>query len=222
MIESQLLKLLASLEVDDVWKERADGKLLLRITSEDGSEEIPVIEYKARHVALIKDLEEKKRDILENKFAPPLVREVAMGDGKTMQMEYLKKDEQLEPDERREKERLLESIEKEAQRQRAIVAAMNSLQVNYREVIPKLHEAQSPQHVFDSSHPGERTIWTKGIKSAAIFCIREMERPEATHRTGLDVCRAFLQRYVIKEEQAYTPEQLFNNVQQIRHLDRLE
>ena len=81
--------------------------------------------------------------------------------------------------------------------------------------------------------PLEEVVIAKGVQGhwladvrrlarAAGVRIRELERPEATHRTGLDVCRAFLQRYVIKEEQAYTPEQLFNNVQQIRHLDRLE
>ena len=69
---------------------------------------------------------------------------------------------------------------------------------------------------------GTKLRWTKGIKSAALYCLKESQKPNNAGKPPLELCREFLTGYAIDGEEDYTPEQLYRNMQQIVQLDRGE
>jgi hypothetical protein len=146
---------------------------------------------------------------------------VDLGGSKTSEVQYLKRDDQLTAEELDTKKRLLEEIEAAVARHRIVIAAMNHLQVNYRELQGRLQTLGRP-----SGSPGGvqapgggRMPWTKGIKSAALHCIRESKKPENAGKSELDLCREFLAHYVIQEDDDYSAEHLYRNIQQVKLLD---
>jgi hypothetical protein len=208
--------------IEDVFKDAPDGRFSLTVVAEGKTERISVSAFKARHAAAIKDLEEKRNDVLENKFAVPLLGEVPVGGGKTMQVQFLKRDDQLAPEEQKDKSNLLDKIDRDIRHHRNVVAGMNYLQVHYKELVPKLSRLRRAPVNLMMHMNGTKAVWSKGIKSAALYCIKEFKKGAGPGKSDLEVCKEFLSQYVIPEDQSYTPEQLCNNVRQIKQLDSTE
>jgi hypothetical protein len=69
---------------------------------------------------------------------------------------------------------------------------------------------------------GARLRWTKGIKSAALYCLKESKKESNAGKPPLDLCREFLKQYIIDGDENYDPEQLLRNMQQILQLERAQ
>ncbi len=221
MTEKQLFQLLEALDISKVYRDEEHARLVLEVKSGGVLETLSVSEYKGRHVSALRELDEKKGEIRENKFAAPLEGDLGIGAGKGMKMQFLKRDEQLTAEEKEEKKRLLSEVDVAYQQHRAIIAAMNHLQVHYKEMMPALlaFSGMTPPEP-PVKHDG-KSMWTKGIKSAALFCLREC-RESKEKASQLEVAREFLSHYEIAGENGYTAEQLSNNISQVRLLDQLD
>jgi hypothetical protein len=219
MTEPQCLQLLDDLRIVHVLKPEG-GKMMLDISTPGGAETIQVTEFKARSVMAMAELEDKKNEIEENAFASTMEGQLPTGKEKTLQVQYLKRDDQLTPEEEEEKRRLLREVNKEIAFHRSVVGAMNYLQVHFKEMKPKLDRRELPLDIASSASDGTKLRWTKGIKSAALFCLKEAQKQANAGKNPLDLCREFLAHYVIDGEEGYSPEQLFRNMQQIVQLDR--
>lgn len=55
-----------------------------------------------------------------------------------MQVQSLKRDDQLTPEEQKDKTNLLDKIDRDIRYHRNVVAGMTYLQVHYKELVPKL------------------------------------------------------------------------------------
>ena len=97
---------------------------------------------------------------------------------------------------------------------------MNYLQIHFKELLPRLAQREVPLEVSVRRADGTKLRWTKGIKSAALFCLKESLKPINGGKSHLDVCREFLAHYAIDGEEDYSPDQLHRNMQQIVLLDR--
>jgi hypothetical protein len=219
MTDYQVMTLLSDLGVKNVSREK-DRPLMLTVVTKTGVEQITVSEFKSRFVKSLKELEERRAEVGDNKFAAPLRGQIPLGGDSSMQVQYLKKDEQLTSEERARKKQLLEEIERDVRNHRTIIAGLNYLQLYYKQIVPKFRKHLADPGLRAIVGAGEpRILWTKGIKMAALFCIKEFKKEPPGTRKPLDVCRDFLAKYTIQEEQSYTPEQLCNNVHQIMQLD---
>jgi hypothetical protein len=219
MTEPQCMQLLDELRIAYVVKPEG-GKMTLTISALGGPETIMVTEFKARSVMAMAELEDNKKEIEENAFASTMAGELPTGKERTLQVQYLKRDDQLTPEEENEKRRLLREVNKDLAHHRSIIGAMNYLQVHFKEMAPKLARRELPLEIAFPAANGAKLRWTKGIKSAALYCLRESHKEANAGKSHLELCREFLMHYVIEGEEEYTPEQLFGNVQQIVQLDR--
>ena len=113
-----------------------------------------------------------------------------------------------------------EQINKELQHRRRVIDAMNYIQVHFHEIAHKLVPGGGGTTVR-TSRDG-REIWNKGLKPAALFCLKQFPEAIRQGRTELDVCRDFLARHEFSGENQYTAEQLLNAAVQIRLLDRAD
>jgi hypothetical protein len=219
MTEQQCMQMLDELRIAHVFKPEG-GKMMLTVSGRAGGETLTVSEFKARSAATLAELEDRKRDIADNAFASMMDGRLPTGGERSLQVKYLKRDDQLTPEEEIEKRRLLREISREMSHHRTVVGAMNYLQIHFKELEPKLARREVP--LGDTVHrvDGVKLRWTKGIKSAALFCLKESQKEGNTAKTPLDLCREFLAHYSIDGEEDYTPEQLFGNMQQIVQLDR--
>ena len=169
-------------------------------------------------------LGEQVHTVEENSFAQRVKVRISLGGDESREMEVLKSNNQLTQEERLEKKRLLSELDLEIKHCQAVLAALRYLQVYHREISGKL-KGIVPEAVSLRPEPSSRVgkvLWTKGVNSAAHHCHSEGKRQQASDAHLLQLCEAFLARYVIQEEPAYTSEQLFNNVRQIRLLDASE
>jgi hypothetical protein len=219
MTELQCLQVLDQLQVAHVFKPEG-GKIMLTTSAASGGETLSVTEFKGRSVSIIADLEDRKRDIEENAFASMMEGQLPTGSDRALQVRYLKRDDQLTPEEEEEKRRLLRDIGKDMSRQRSVVGAMNYLQIHFKELLPRLAQREVPLEASVRRADGTKLRWTKGIKSAALFCLKESLKPINAGKSHLDVCREFLTHYAIDGEDEYSPDQLHRNMQQIVLLDR--
>jgi hypothetical protein len=198
------------------------GKVTLVCKREGQMMTYTVTDIKEEANAALVDLEDRKKEIDENQFAMPLEGEVATRGDHLFRVHYAKRNDQLSADEVTEKQRLLREVTAEMAHQRMIIGGMNYLQVHYRELQPRLMQRAIPLEGLEKKDAAGRRIWTRGIKSAALYCIKEGEKPANAGRLGLDVCREFFVQYMLEDEDGYTPEMLYRNVQQILRLDRSE
>jgi hypothetical protein len=194
--------------------------MMLTVSGPAGGETLPVSEFKARSTASLAELEDRKTDIKDNAFASMTDGRLPTGGEQSLHVKYLKRDDQLTPEEENEKRRLLHEIVREVSHHRTVVGAMNYLQIHFKELEPKLARREVPLGDPAQRVDGVKLRWGKGIKSAALFCLKESEKEVNAARTLLDICREFLAHYSIDGEEDYTPEQLFSNMQQIVQLDR--
>lgn len=222
MTEKQIFQLLAALGVSKVYKDKERGKIVLEIKTDGTPETLTVSEFKGRHVSAIRELEERKNEVRENRFAAPLEGDLSIGSRKGARMQFLKRDEQLTAEEREEKKRLFREFDEETSRHRVVISVMNHLQVHFEEMIPALETFSGMTAVQSVERVEQKAVWTKGIKSAALFCLRECRGATNEGRTQLDVAREFLSRYAIAGENDYTAEQLSNNIAQVRLLDQFD
>jgi len=220
MTESQFLQLIEEFHVAHVFKPDG-GKIMLTVSNEGATETLTVSEYKNRAQEMLGELGDRKREVEENRFAVPLAGELPTGENRTLRVEYVKKNEQLTRDEEVEKTRLLRALGADMARQRMVVGAMNYLQIHFKELQPRFARREVPPEPGVVRADGVKVRWTKGIKSAALFCLKECQKPANTGKSALDLCRDFLVTYTIDGEEDYTPEQLCRNVQQILLLDRV-
>ena len=91
------------------------------------------------------------------------------------------------------------------------VGGMNYLQIHYRELQPRLTRRDVPLDALLGAQEEGRQVWTRGIKSAANYCIKEAAKPANAGRSTLEICREFLQHYVLQGEEEYSAEQLHRN-----------
>lgn len=220
MTEQQFLTLLEELHVLRV--SRPGGKtILLEMAGEQGAESISATDLKKRSLDIVAELEERNREIEENRFTLPVNSEISAGEGVHVRVDVVKRNDQLTPEEEHEKQRLLRENLSAIAHHRLIVGGMNYLQVHYRELEPELARREMPVERMRTVRQLEgRVRWSKGIKSAAIHCIRETTKSENSGRPVIEICREFLAAYVIDGEEEYTPEQMVRNIQQILLLDR--
>jgi hypothetical protein len=220
MTESQFLQLMDEFHVAHVFKPD-DGKIMLTVSNEGATETLTASEFKNRALEMLGELEDRKREAEENRFAVPLAGDLPTGEHRTLRVEYVKKNEQLTREEEVEKTRLLRSLDAALARQRMVVGAMNYLQIHFKELQPRFVMREVPPEPGVVRSDGVKVQWTKGIKSAALFCLKEGNRPANAGKSALDLCRDFLVTYSIAGEEDYTPEQLCRNMQQILLLDRV-
>ena len=219
MTEQQFIAVLDELNVLHVT--RPEGGRVTLVCRRDGQVmTYTVTDIKEEANAALADMEDRKKEIEENQFAMPLEGEIATRGDHMMRVHYAKRNDQLTPDEVTEKQRLLRQTHAEMAHQRLIIGGMNYLQVHYRELQPRLMQRAIPLEGLEKKDAGGRRVWTRGIKSAALYCIKEGEKPANVGRPGLDVCREFFAQYSLEDEDGYTPEMLYRNVQQILRLDR--
>ncbi len=221
MTEQQFLTLVDDLRILRVTRPE-DGVMTLIRTGENGLETLTVSEVKAKATAVVAELEDRRKEIEENLFASPLEADIATLNQTMLHVQYAKRDDQLSREEDAEKQRLLRDVVGKITRQRLIIGGMNYLQIHYRELQPRLTRRDVPLDGVMGDNNGARLVWTRGIKSAAIYCIREGAKPMNAGRPGVEICREFLGKYVLPGEEDYTPEQLYRNVQQILLLERAE
>jgi hypothetical protein len=221
MSEPQCIQILDDLRIVHVVKPEG-GKMMLTVSTPGGGETLPVTELKARSVLAMAELEDRKKDIEENAFASTMEGQLPTGQDRTLQVKYLKRDDQLTAEEEDEKRRLLREVNKNLAHHRTIIGAMNYLQVHFKELAPKLARRELPIDIAVPSVNGTKLRWTKGIKSAALFCLKESQKETNAGKSSLELCREFLAHYSIDGEEDYSPEQLFRNMQQIVQLDRNE
>ncbi len=222
MTDDQLFDLLDELGIVRVSKPEGSRIMLVCARGED-QETLSASDLKTRSLSSIRGLEEKRQEVSENRFAEPLNGELSLGETHAA-VHFLKKDDQLTESEMLEKRRLLEEIDAEIGYHRVIVAGMNHLQVNFKELALRLiaregsgkEQAEAPRLL-----PG-KLRWTKGVKSAALHCLKESRRPENAEKSELDICREFLTTYILEEDEEYTPHHLFLNIQQIKLLDQAD
>jgi hypothetical protein len=221
MTDFQVLQQLKAAGVVGVRKEEGSTRLILVQRSKEGESEIPLGRYKTDLQSGIKQLEEEKKEVQRNFFAGRQAVEFSLPGGGPMKMEALKSDSQLSAQERSEKSGRLAALDTEAKKRRSLLMALAHLQVNIKELLPKLNPP-SPLSAPVSRDSGGKTLWTRGMKAAALFCLAEGKKIKADDAALLALCRAFLDRYAVEEEDGYSAEQLFNNVRQIRQLDALD
>jgi hypothetical protein len=219
MTEQQCLQMLDALRIAHVYKPQG-GKMMLTVGGLEGSGTLSVSEFKSRSTSLLAELEDRKRDIEVNAFASMMDGQLPTGGARSLRVKYLKRDDQLTPEEENEKRHLLREIGKEMSHQREIIGAMNYLQIHFKELEPKLVRREVPLEAFLLRADGVKLRWTKGIKSAALFCLKESQRKANAGKPPLALCREFLAHYSIDGEEDYTPDQLYRNMQQIVQLDR--
>ena len=220
MTESQFLQLIDEFRVVQVFKPEG-GKIMVTSLGEGGTETLTVSEYKNRAQEMLGELDDRKREVEENRFAVPLVGELPTGKNRMLQVKYVKKNDQLTREEEAEKIRLMRSLDATMARQRMVVGAMNYLQIHFKELQPRFAKREVPPEPGVVRADGVKVRWTKGIKSAALFCLKEGNKPANAGKSSLDLCRDFLVTYSIVGEEDYTPEQLCRNIQQILLLDRV-
>jgi hypothetical protein len=220
MTEPQFLKLMDEFNVGHVFKPEG-GKIMLTVLGEGGSETLMASEYKNRAQEVIGEIEDRRREVEENRFAVSLSGELPTGENRTLKVQYVKRNDQLNPKEEIEKARLLRSLDVAMARQRMVVGAMNYLQIHFKELQPRFAKREVPLELGVVRADGVKVRWARGIKSAALFCIKEGAKPANTGKSPLDLCRNFLVTYEIVDEEDYTPEQLYGNMQQILLLDRV-
>jgi hypothetical protein len=219
MTEQQFFSILDELNVLHVTRPEG-GKVTLGCKREGQVETYTVTDVKAQANEALADLEERKREIEANQFALPLEGEIATGSSHTMRVRYAKRNDQLTEEEVTEKQRLLREVIAEMSHHRLIIGGMNYLQVHYRELQPRLIQRAIPLEGMERRDGSGRRSWTRGIKSAALYCIKEGKKQENAGRSGLEICREFFEQYSLEDEDGYTPEMLYRNVQQILRLDR--
>jgi hypothetical protein len=220
MTESQFLQLIDEFHVAHVFRPDG-GKIMLMISGVGGTETLTVSEYKNRAQEMLGELEDRKRDVEENRFAVPLSGELPTGENRTLRVQYVKKNEQLTREEEVEKTRLLRTLDAAMAQQRMAVGAMNYLQIHFKELQPRFAKREVLLEPGVVRADGAKVRWTRGIKSAALFCLKEGNKPANAGKSALDLCRDFLLTYTIAGEEDYTPEQLCRNMQQILLLDRV-
>ena len=221
MTEPQLFSVLEELHVLHVTRPDG-GRVTLVCRQEDQVVTYTVTDIKEQANVHLAELEERKKEIEENQFALPLEGEIATRGDHLIRVRYSKRNDQLSPEEVEEKQRLLRQVMADMAHQRLIIGGMNYLQVHYRDLQPRLIQRTTPLEGVERRDAGGRRIWTRGIKSAALFCIKEGEKPSNAGRPGIDLCREFFMQYALEDEEGYTPEMLYRNVQQILRLDRNE
>lgn len=221
MTEQQFVAILDELCVIHVTRPDG-GRVTLVCRRDDQFITCTVSDIKEEANAVLAELEDRKKEIEENQFAMPLEGEIATVGDHLLRVRYAKRNDQLTAEEVAEKQRLLRQVTADMAHQRLIIGGMNYLQVHYRELQPRLMQRAIPLDGLERKDAGGRRIWTRGIKSAALYCIKEGEKPANAGRPGIDICREFFMQYTMEDEDGYTPEMLYRNVQQILRLDRSE
>jgi len=220
MTEQLVLDLLVSLGVVRISRDESSRKYQVHIVREGTTEIRSVTDVKKEHQEAIAELEEQQQEVRQNRFTAPLPGEIGMGSDAPMKVQFWKKDDQLTPEEQQEKERRLAQLTRELLLHRRVIDAMNYVQVHFLEMAHKLVPAAGAAAAGGAM--GARVVWNKGLKPAALFCLKQFPEAVRQGRTELDVCRDFLSRYSFGGEAQYTAEQLLNAAIQIRLLDRAD
>ncbi len=220
MTEQQFFSILDELSVLHVARPEG-GRVTLVCKREGQVETYTVTEIKEQANEALADLDERKKEIEDNLFALPLEGEIATGSAHTMRVRYAKRNDQLTEEESAEKQRLLRGVIAEMAHHRLIIGGMNYLQVHYRELQPRLIQRAVPLEGMER-RDGSAGVPGHGGSSRPRCTVSKREKPANAGRSGLDICREFFAQYTLGEEDGYTPEMLYRNVQQILRLDRSE
>ena len=84
MTESQFMQLMDEFHVAHVFKPDG-GKIMLTVSNEGATETLTVSEYKNRAQEMLGELEDRKREVEENRFAVPLAGELPTGENRTLE-----------------------------------------------------------------------------------------------------------------------------------------
>jgi hypothetical protein len=217
MTDRQILDILASLNVVHVSREWHGHALTLTLSDRGVKEKTTIVSLKSRYSTALQLLEEKKQEIRENKFASRLPGTLGMPAEGRLNVEFLKRDDQLTRNEREEKKQLLHSIDREMRHHRNILSGLAFLQIRFNDLQAKIDEMV--RHTAEEeARAHERKLWTRGVAAAAAFCSNQLDKKEHQGTPPVNICRDFLAKYRIQGEEAYTVEQLLNNVLQVRAL----
>ena len=217
----QILDLLASLGVKDVIQDAKLSRLVVVVDRGSGEERIFVKEFKQQFVHEIENQETLRQEIQRNEFASRIPGKISLSPGSTMSVEVLKRDEQLSPEEREVKAAMIEKVENTIKQQKETLLCLTQMQIRYKEIISLLHTRPEAEMHAPILTPGGKRLWTRGVTSAARYCAAEMKRPVNAGKTQMEICTDFLASFVIQDEEQYLPDQLSNNVSQIRRLNDL-
>jgi hypothetical protein len=224
MTEQLVLDLLVSLGVVRIDRDIATKTFFLHCVRHGHSEVITVGDYKRDTLDTLHDLEEERMEVLGNRFTAPIEGEIGMGQENTtlMKVQYWKKDDQLSQEEQQEKQRRIAQLNKDIQNQHRIVDAMNYVQVHFNTLVHKLMPRTVELNGEEPLIEGRKVLWNKGLKPAALYCLRKYADAARDGKSELDVCREFIAHFFFTGDTQYTAEQLLNAAAQIRALDRAD
>jgi len=218
MTNRQILDILTSLNVVHVFKDGRGRGLNLIVSMNGLRETTSLAAFKSRFTTTLHNLEERKQEVRENKFASRLSGSLGMHREAKLNVEFLKRDDQLTTSEREEKRRLLSSIEREIKHHRNVLSAVAVLQVRFKELREGIDDMERRAGEADAKAHA-RAVWTRGVAAAAAFCNNEWKKAQHKGKPPVEICRDFLAKYAIQGEEAYTAEQLLNNVLQVRAMN---
>jgi hypothetical protein len=220
MTHFQALQILRAAGIVMVRKELNGPRLVLTFKEGATERDMLLSQYKAALQEQIKGFDEQRQEVTKNMFAARIMGEFSLGGGNPMKMEVLKKNEQLSRDERIEKTQRLMEIDNELKKRRGMLQVLSHLQVHQVELLPEF----LPKKVVPVPTKGDQTlngkaVWNRGVKFAVLYCLSESKKAHAADEATFEICKKFLETYAIPEDPDYTPEQLFNNLRQIRLLE---
>ncbi|MGA9119413.1 MAG: hypothetical protein WB699_08600, partial [Bacteroidota bacterium] len=155
-------------------------------------------------------------------FASRTKTTFTLGGGEPTTLEALKRNEQLSKEEREDKTSRLTDLDSRARKRRGILLALTHLQVHSANLLPKMSPSSPATPKDPPRGPAGKKLWTKGVKAAALHCLREAQRTKVDDQALLLLCKEFLEKYSIDNEPDYSAETLFQNVRQVRLLDTIE
>jgi len=221
MTDHQAIQLMKAAGIVSARAPEHSASLVLTVQRGDARFEIPLRDFRSNLQRRVRVLEEERREILRNAFATPATTSFTLSGSDLLSMKALKRNDQLSKEERTDKTNRLLSVDANMRKERGLLLALAHLQIHTTDLLPKLQPVQmvpapSPTPVRQDG----REVWTRGVKAAALHCLNEARNSTDDDDTLRRICVSFLATYIIEDETDYTPERLFENVRQVRLLDR--
>jgi hypothetical protein len=222
MTDFQALELLRGAGIVGAHPLEDTARLVLSIRRGGTIQEVSLRDLRSEVQNELKRLDEEKQDVLRNLYAGRVLTTFSLGGGQPTTMEALKRNDQLTPEEQTDKVTRLSGIDAQAKDHRSLLLALTHFQVHSADLLPRLAPGPGKLQESEPERRAGKELWTKGVKSAALFCLREAQRTRADDSALMVLCRGFLERYEIDGDPDYTAETLFQNARQVRQLDILE
>lgn len=221
MTDHQALQLIKAAGIVGARAPESAGNLVLTVRRGDATFDVPLREFRANLQRRVRVLEEERRDIMRNAFASPATASFTLSGSDLLSMKALKRNDQLTKEERTDKTNRLLSVDANMKKERGLLLALAHLQVHTPDLLPKLQPVRiAPARPQAPARKDGKNIWTRGVKAAALHCLQEARDSKGDDNALRRVCAKFLEKYVIEDETDYSPEKLFENVRQVRLLDR--